>query len=72
MQESCIENVREMQDVHLSWDFGDIGFNFVIGNDGNVYEGRIMSKFLIDKFSKMLIFKELDGIFVVHIQKVII
>ncbi|CAG9805323.1 unnamed protein product [Chironomus riparius] len=36
---SCAENLREMQDVHLGWNFGDIGFNFVIGNDGNVFEG---------------------------------
>jgi len=40
-QSSCAAIVRAYQDYHMDvqvWD--DIGFNFVIGEDGNVYEGR--------------------------------
>ncbi|KYN42168.1 Peptidoglycan-recognition protein LB [Trachymyrmex septentrionalis] len=40
-QETCSDIVRSYQDLHLDkrgwW---DIGYNFVIGEDGNVYEGR--------------------------------
>ncbi|XP_070498298.1 peptidoglycan-recognition protein SD-like [Chironomus tepperi] len=44
-KESCSENLKEMQNVHLKWNFGDIGFNYVIGNDGNVYEGHNSKSF---------------------------
>jgi len=40
-QSSCAAIVRAYQDYHMDvqgWD--DIGFNFVVGEDGNVYEGR--------------------------------
>ncbi|XP_018301381.1 peptidoglycan-recognition protein SB1 [Mycetomoellerius zeteki] len=40
-QETCSNIVRKYQDLHLDergwW---DIGYNFVIGEDGNVYVGR--------------------------------
>lgn len=38
---SCIESVRSIQNFHMDirkWD--DIGYNFLVGEDGNVYEGR--------------------------------
>ena len=40
-QNSCAAIVRAYQNHHMDtngWD--DIGFNFVVGEDGNVYEGR--------------------------------
>uniref|UniRef100_A0A674JCU8 Peptidoglycan-recognition protein SC2-like n=1 Tax=Terrapene triunguis TaxID=2587831 RepID=A0A674JCU8_9SAUR len=40
-QASCIQQVRGIQNYHmdtLRWP--DIGYNFLIGEDGNVYEGR--------------------------------
>ncbi|XP_054259117.1 peptidoglycan-recognition protein 2-like [Macrosteles quadrilineatus] len=37
----CGETVQEIQKVHIQQDnLQDINFNFVIGGDGNVYEGR--------------------------------
>ncbi|XP_055905697.1 peptidoglycan-recognition protein SC2-like [Eupeodes corollae] len=39
--EKCKEQMRNMQSYHmntLGWD--DIGYNFGIGADGNIYEGR--------------------------------
>nr|XP_029722033.1 peptidoglycan-recognition protein LC-like isoform X5 [Aedes albopictus] len=40
-QSSCVYRMRLIQDQHMDInDFGDIGYNFVIGGDGNVYEGR--------------------------------
>lgn len=40
-QEACSAIVRSYQNFHLD-DRGwwDIGYNFLIGEDGNVYEGR--------------------------------
>jgi len=32
--------VRNTQADHISLDMGDIGFNFLVGGDGNVYTGR--------------------------------
>ncbi|XP_029669306.1 peptidoglycan-recognition protein SC2-like [Formica exsecta] len=40
-QESCSEIVRSYQNLHMDdrgW--SDIGYNFLIGEDGNAYEGR--------------------------------
>lgn len=44
-QQSCSKIVRSYQDLHMD-DRGwfDIGYNFVIGEDGNVYEGRGWNK----------------------------
>ncbi|KAF2881225.1 hypothetical protein ILUMI_24949 [Ignelater luminosus] len=41
-KDSCSELVRNIQNYHMepSLDFGDIGYNFLIGGDGKVYEGR--------------------------------
>ena len=40
-QETCSEIVRSYQNLHIDvrgWI--DIGYQFVIGEDGNIYEGR--------------------------------
>uniref|UniRef100_T1J923 Peptidoglycan-recognition protein n=1 Tax=Strigamia maritima TaxID=126957 RepID=T1J923_STRMM len=38
---SCEEEMRNIQDYHVNTlGFDDIGYNFVIGGDGNIYEGR--------------------------------
>lgn len=40
-QSACTYRVRFIQDRHIgSENYGDIGYNFLIGGDGNVYEGR--------------------------------
>ena len=40
-QETCSDIVRTYQDLHLDQrGWWDIGYNFVIGEDGNIYEGR--------------------------------
>jgi N-acetylmuramoyl-L-alanine amidase len=40
-QASCAAIVRAYQDYHIDTNgFGDIAFNFVVGEDGNIYEGR--------------------------------
>ncbi|CAD7003634.1 peptidoglycan-recognition protein SD [Ceratitis capitata] len=38
--DNCSQQVRNIQHYHLSSHFDDIGYNFLIGSDGNVYEGR--------------------------------
>ncbi|KAJ8314155.1 hypothetical protein KUTeg_008716 [Tegillarca granosa] len=38
-EEECSKMVRNYQRFHMNG-WSDIGFNFVIGEDGNVYEGR--------------------------------
>lgn len=41
VQGSCYFQLRVIQDFHMdSMDFGDIGYNFLIGSHGRVYEGR--------------------------------
>ncbi|KAF5303123.1 hypothetical protein FQA39_LY10130 [Lamprigera yunnana] len=40
-RKACSAAIRSMQNYHIdSVDYGDIGYNFLIGGDGNVYEGR--------------------------------
>lgn len=40
-QSACTYRVRFIQDRHIGAEnYGDIGYNFLIGGDGNVYEGR--------------------------------
>jgi N-acetylmuramoyl-L-alanine amidase. len=36
----CASQMRSMQDVYMSGKFPDLGYNFVVGGDGNVYEAR--------------------------------
>nr|ABC25065.1 peptidoglycan recognition protein LC [Glossina morsitans morsitans] len=39
--EACIYRLGFIQNFHMdSRDFGDIGYNFLLGSDGRVYEGR--------------------------------
>ncbi|GFQ70192.1 peptidoglycan-recognition protein 1 [Trichonephila clavata] len=38
-QESCAAQMRSIQKYHMELGWGDIGYNFVIGGDGRVYEG---------------------------------
>ncbi|KAJ1532314.1 hypothetical protein ONE63_000921 [Megalurothrips usitatus] len=37
---TCSREVHTIQQQHRSQDFGDIGYSFLIGGDGLVYEGR--------------------------------
>lgn len=37
---TCMEIVREIQKYHLSRNFADVAYNFLVGGDGNIYEGR--------------------------------
>lgn len=40
-QEECMFQVRYIQTFHMdSMNWDDIGYNFLVGGDGNVYEGR--------------------------------
>ncbi|EDS27550.1 peptidoglycan recognition protein-lc [Culex quinquefasciatus] len=40
-QSACLYRVRFIQNHHIGAEnYGDIGYNFLIGGDGNVYEGR--------------------------------
>ncbi|PSN46119.1 hypothetical protein C0J52_12080 [Blattella germanica] len=40
-QDECSRIVRSYQDYHMdTHNWNDIGYNFIIGEDGNVYEGR--------------------------------
>lgn len=40
-QTACVYRVRFIQEQHIGiQNYGDIGYNFLIGDDGNVYEGR--------------------------------
>lgn len=38
--DDCMMRVRNIQAFHISLGYGDIGYNFLVGGDGNVYEGR--------------------------------
>ena len=40
--ESCSAEVKKIQDFHMGpqRNWWDIGYNFLIGEDGNIYEGR--------------------------------
>ncbi|XP_053687820.1 peptidoglycan-recognition protein LC-like isoform X3 [Sabethes cyaneus] len=54
-QTACTYRMRFIQNIHNEMDFGDIGYNFLIGGDGNVYEGRGWLKkgaFLVGQNSK--------------------
>ncbi|XP_055614229.1 peptidoglycan-recognition protein LA-like [Uranotaenia lowii] len=54
-QKACINTVRRIQEQHLREDYGDIGYNFLIGGDGNIYEGRgwhHIGAFLVGQNSK--------------------
>nr|XP_019562445.2 peptidoglycan-recognition protein LE-like isoform X6 [Aedes albopictus] len=40
-QSSCVYRMRFLQEQHIGiLNLGDIGYNFAIGGDGNLYEGR--------------------------------
>ncbi|XP_058838800.1 peptidoglycan-recognition protein LC isoform X3 [Topomyia yanbarensis] len=40
-QTACVFRIRLIQEKHMSsQNYADIGYNFLIGGDGNVYEGR--------------------------------
>lgn len=40
-KKQCSELVQNIQNYHMdNVNYGDIGYNFLIGSDGNVYEGR--------------------------------
>ncbi|XP_036334551.1 peptidoglycan-recognition protein SC2 [Rhagoletis pomonella] len=40
-QSACFKELRSMQNYHMdTLDWADIGYNFLIGGDGQVYEGR--------------------------------
>ncbi|XP_049544135.1 peptidoglycan-recognition protein LC-like isoform X3 [Anopheles darlingi] len=43
-QQSCIARVQLIQNIHYNQGFGDIGYNFLVGGDGKVYEGRGWNK----------------------------
>ncbi|XP_069701760.1 peptidoglycan-recognition protein SD-like isoform X2 [Periplaneta americana] len=40
-KDSCKSSVQQIQDTHMNIkQFDDIGYSFLVGGDGNVYEGR--------------------------------
>ena len=39
-KQDCIKRVKEVETYHLSKGFDDIGYNYLVGEDGNIYEGR--------------------------------
>ncbi|KAG4074759.1 hypothetical protein HA402_006398 [Bradysia odoriphaga] len=46
-QQTCMAKVRSIQDYHMDHKellFHDIGYNFLVGGDGSVYEGRGWNK----------------------------
>ncbi|CAB3360563.1 Hypothetical predicted protein [Cloeon dipterum] len=44
-QAGCSDIVRSYQDQHMDVNgWSDIGYNFIVGGDGNVYEGRSWDK----------------------------
>lgn len=45
LQSECVFRVRYIQNFHIeSQNFSDIGYNFLVGGDGAVYEGRGWNK----------------------------
>uniref|UniRef100_A0A2M4AH59 Putative peptidoglycan recognition protein long class n=1 Tax=Anopheles triannulatus TaxID=58253 RepID=A0A2M4AH59_9DIPT len=43
-QQSCVARVQFIQNIHFNQGYGDIGYNFLVGGDGKVYEGRGWNK----------------------------
>ncbi|XP_050090116.1 peptidoglycan-recognition protein LE-like isoform X6 [Anopheles aquasalis] len=43
-QQSCMARARFIQNLHYNQGFGDIGYNFLVGGDGQIYEGRGWNK----------------------------
>ncbi|XP_054265387.1 peptidoglycan-recognition protein LF-like isoform X2 [Macrosteles quadrilineatus] len=39
-KETCVEAVKQIQQKHLDEGLNDIRYNYLVGGDGNVYEGR--------------------------------
>jgi hypothetical protein len=39
-ERECILILQQIQKLHIGFDFGDIGYNFVVMNDGSIFEGR--------------------------------
>ncbi|XP_054259148.1 peptidoglycan recognition protein 1-like [Macrosteles quadrilineatus] len=38
--QECIPMIQKIQQQHLEMGFGDIRYNFMLGDDGTIYEGR--------------------------------